>query len=62
MANRICSCCGQSYTDEERHDYEECYKRCEERVNKARHNLNNAWECLSNAESRREAQRDGRIK
>lgn len=62
MADRICSCCGKGYTDEERHDYEQCFKDCEERVDWARHNLNDAVECLANAGTRREAQREGRIK
>ncbi|KKM04727.1 hypothetical protein LCGC14_1761270 [marine sediment metagenome] len=62
MADRMCSCWGQTYTDEERHDYEVCYKACQDRVNYARHNLNNAWDNLNMAESRRSAQRDGRIK
>ena len=62
MAQRICSCCGTPYKDEERHDYEECYRECEARLNMARHNFNNALECLEMASSRRQAQRDGRIK
>lgn len=62
MADRICSCCGLGYSDDKRHDYEECYKRCERRVNIARHNLNDARDCLNNAETRRTAQREGKIK
>ncbi len=62
MADRICSCCDQGYSDDERHDYEECYRRCETRVDLARHNLNHAWDCLEMAEGRRIAQREGRIK
>ena len=62
MANRICSCCDQGYSDDERHDYELCYQVCEARVNGARANLGNAWECLNGAEARRKAQREGRIK
>ena len=61
MVDRICSCCGQSYTDDMRHNYEPCVKNCEERVNRARHNLNDALECLENAKSRCQAQREGRI-
>ncbi len=62
MADRICSCCGQGYSDDERHDYEECYKRCEARVKRARTNLSNARDCLNRAEVRRIAQREGKIK
>jgi len=62
MAQRKCSCCGQGYTDDERHDYEQCVKDCEERVNWTRHSLNDAMDCLLNANSRRQAQRDGCIK
>lgn len=62
MADRKCSCCGTHYSDDERHDYEQCYQDCEARVDKARHNLNDAWDCLNMAEARREAQRSGKIK
>ncbi len=60
--NRICSCCGDAYTGEEGHDYVECVKRCECRVEDARHNLRAAMERLENAISRRQAQSEGRIK
>lgn len=62
MADRICSCCGQGYNDNERHDYEECVKRCENRVTSARHNFIDAEKCLVTALARRQAQREGRIK
>lgn len=62
MTDRMCSCCGQLYTDEVRHDYETCVKNCEEQVEKARYNLSVARECLEMAISRRQAQREGRIK
>jgi hypothetical protein len=29
MANRICSLCGQGYTDETGHNYDDCVERCE---------------------------------
>jgi hypothetical protein len=61
MADRICSCCGQPYTDETGHDYEQCYRDCEKRVGQARHELNDALNCLEMATSRRQAQRDGRL-
>jgi len=62
MADRMCSCCHKFYTDDERHDYEQCYRDCERSVNLARHNLNYALEHLELATSRRQAQREGRIK
>ncbi len=62
MANRKCSCCRQGYTDNERHDYEQCVRDCLDRVDLARHNLRIAMECLENARSRKIAQREGRIK
>jgi phage gp16-like protein len=62
MAQRKCSCCGQSYSDEERHDYEQCVKDCERRLDWTRHQLVDAQECLENAKTRRQAQREGRIK
>lgn len=62
MTDRICSCCGRGYKDEEKHDYEQCYRDCEERVSSARCNLHNAHEHLDMAKARRQAQREGRIK
>ena len=62
MADRKCSCCGGFYTDDERHDYEQCTKDCENRVIQARHNLNDALDCLEMATTRRQSQREGRIK
>ena len=59
MANRICACCGTSY--KERHDYEQCYRDCEARVDRAKRNLCDAFEHLLMAETRRTAQRDGII-
>ena len=32
MANRMCHLCGLLYTDEEGHNYDECVRRCKERV------------------------------
>ena len=61
MVDRLCSCCGQSYTNEERHDYEKCYRVCEERVNEARRRLHSAQDNLNMAKTRRDAQRAGRI-
>ncbi len=58
MIDRICSCCGQSYTDEEGHDYEQCVIDCERRIKKAEDNLVDARRCLGMAQSRREAQTD----
>lgn len=62
MTDRICSCCGQGYNNGIRHDYETCVKNCQDRVNEARHNFANAQDCLEMALSRRQAQREGRIK
>ena len=62
MADRICSCCGQSYADDERHDYETCVKNCQARVDKVRYNYHDALECLEMAQTRRQAQREGKIK
>ena len=62
MAERQCSCCGQGYTDDIRHDYETCVKNCQDRVDRAKHEFNEARDCLEMAVSRRQAQRDGRIK
>lgn len=62
MADRICSCCGASYTDDERHDYEQCVKACEFRVKRARWNLNDALSCLIESKTRRQAQQEGKIK
>lgn len=60
MADRICSCCSQGYSDNERHDYEQCVKDCERRVDVAKHTLRVAVDCLVMAQSRRQAQREGR--
>ena len=57
MANRICSCCGQGYTDKEGHDYEQCIRDCQRRIDEARHNLTDALDCWENAMSRRIAHR-----
>ncbi len=62
MTDRICSCCGQGYNDNERHDYETCVKNCDDRVERARYNYNDALECLEMAKTRRQAQREGKIK
>lgn len=62
MADRICSCCGQTYSDDERHDYELCVRDCENRVTQAKHNLSDAMDCVEMALSRRQAQREGRLK
>ncbi len=62
QVNRKCSCCGEAYTDEEGHDYEECVESCENRVEDARHNLRVRLECLEKARVRRQAQSEGRIK
>ncbi len=35
MADRICSLCGQGYTDETGHNYNECVKRCQEELRNA---------------------------
>jgi hypothetical protein len=32
MAQRICSCCGQGYTDESGHEPNACVQRCSERL------------------------------
>ena len=61
MIGRMCSCCGETYKDNERHDYEKCYKECEKRVEDARHHLTYALDHYKMAQSRRQAQRDGRI-
>jgi len=62
MTDRICSCCGTPYTDEERHDYEKCVKDCEFRVAQAKHNLSDSMDCLEMALARRRAQRGGKLK
>lgn len=62
MADRICSCCGKGYNDNERHDYEQCMRDCEARTDRARHNLNEAIDCWQMAMTRRLLQREGRIK
>ena len=62
MAQRKCSCCGTAYTDDDRHDYEQCVRDCADRVASARQNLSDALDCLENALSRRHDQRDGRIR
>ena len=61
MTDRICSCCGQGYNDNKRHDYELCYQVCKASVNAAKHDLDNALDCLEKASECREAQRSGRI-
>ena len=62
MTDRICSCCGQPYTESDGHDYEKCVGDCQRRVDNARHNLNDALDCWRMAYERREAQRVGRMK
>jgi hypothetical protein len=32
VADRICSLCGQSYTDQEGHNYDACVIRCKENL------------------------------
>jgi hypothetical protein len=32
MATKICSLCGETYTDEEGHNYDKCVERCRDRV------------------------------
>ena len=32
MADRICSLCGQSYTDQKGHNYDACAARCKENL------------------------------
>lgn len=50
MANRICSFCGEGYTDETGHDYDACVKRCQELLGYAHENLRHAARYLVNSE------------
>ena len=52
MADRICSLCGKGYTDETRHNYDECVDRCKDillRVQETRRTLSDAREHLKEA-------------
>jgi len=61
MADRICSCCGAIYTDEEIHDYEKCFSYCEWRVKMAGQQLAKAKGNMKMARGRRQLQRDGKL-
>jgi len=62
MADRICSCCGEVYTDDARHDYEQCIKRCEESVATARSKYHSALDSLDLAKHRLQLHREGTLK
>lgn len=50
MVDRICSLCGESYTDEEGHDYDRCAERCRDRVSILKGKLQAAQEHLAEAQ------------
>ena len=62
MKDRICSCCGQGYNDNERHDYEKCVRDCEARVAHCQYLMNRAVESLVKATCLWQSQREGKIK
>lgn len=56
MADRICSCCGESYTDEGGHDLDKCIETCASALYYAEKLLLNARDDLQRAYQRKIAQ------
>ncbi len=54
MAQRICSCCGQDYTDESGHEPNACVQRCRERLARLLDNIEDARTCLHKAQERQQ--------
>jgi len=49
MADRICSLCGESYTDEKGHNYDICVSRCADQLEGAKTNAHLAVDHLDKA-------------
>ena len=56
MADRKCSCCGESYTDKSGHDLDKCIRVCKSRLYRAEKDHANAGEDLEWAYERKLAQ------
>lgn len=52
MTERICSCCGQGYTDESGHEPNACVQRCRERLARLLDNIEDTRTRLHNAQDR----------
>lgn len=49
VADRICSLCGESYTDEKRHNYDICVSRCNDQLVRAKIDAHKAIDHLISA-------------
>ena len=50
---RICSCCGQGYTDGKGHDLDTCIETCRARLDRAEQEHANARDALERASQRK---------
>lgn len=56
MADRICSCCGAFYTDEDGHDLDKCIETCKSSLHRVEKDHANARDDLERAYERKIAQ------
>ena len=49
MTNRMCSLCGESYTDESGHDYDKCVKECRANIQQLERQQDNIYNALNDA-------------
>ncbi len=59
---RLCSCCGQVYTDIEGHDSDKCVQTCRERLSRLCRAVDDALTDLHKAEERRNQRRTSETK
>ena len=62
MAQRKCSCCGETYTDEMKHDMDNCISVCRTRLHETEKAHTNARDDLERAYERKIAQLKEQLK